>query len=431
MKPDISIYKFGGASVHDAEAVRRVGEIVKNHGDDPLLIVVSAMGKMTAALEEVTTKYVNGDDDLQDKYAVVKAFHWSIASELFEGGHSIFGSINDLFVEIDWVLEEPPEDAYDYLYDQIVSVGELISTQIVSAYLSQIDVKNIWIDARDLIKTDNAHREARVDWDQTDHLIKERVLPILSSGQIVVTQGFIGCTSENFTSTLGKEGSDYSAAIFANILDATQLTIWKDVTGVYSGDPKMFENVSKLDRLSYREAIEMTYYGAKVIHPKTIKPLQNKSIPLFVRSFAEPEKDGTWIGTDLDSVLPPIIVFAENQALIHISTRDYSFVGEHHLSRLFACFATHRIKVNMMRNTAISFSVCCTRNERKIAALLADLDQEFNVVVDRDLQLLTVRHSNDATLAQLLKGKTVVFEERFKDTVQCVLKKASIPRLKE
>ncbi|RLD20859.1 MAG: aspartate kinase [Bacteroidetes bacterium] len=430
MKSKLRVFKFGGASVHDAEGVRRVGEIVKDNCDTPLVIVVSAMGKMTAALEDVTSSYVTGSDRLQTQFAEVKEFHWKIASDLFEAGHGVFGKINDLFVEIDWVLEEPPEDTFEYLYDQIVSVGELISTHIVSAWLSDIGVSNTWLDVRDVLKTDNAHREARIDWNWTEGLISGRVPPMLRDNHAVVTQGFIGCTSENFTSTLGKEGSDYSAAVFANVLDAAEVVIWKDVEGVFSGDPKMFDHVSKLDRLSYREAIEMTYYGAKVIHPKTIKPLQNKSIPLFVRSFTHLNAQGTWIGTNLDSILPPIIVLAEDQALIHISTKDFSFVGEEHLSKLFGYFATHRIKINLMRNTAISFSVCCRRSDRKIEGLRKDIENDFNVVVDFDLQLLTVRHSNEVTLDQLLKGKTVVFEERFKDTVQCVLKSSPTPTMK-
>lgn len=416
--------------MHNAEAVRRVGEIVKSNCHTPLVIVVSAMGKMTAALEDVTSSYVKGSKDIQAKFDAVKAYHWEIAAGLFDNNHSVFGKINDLFVEIDWVLEEIPEDSFDYLYDQIVSVGELISTHIVNAWLTEIEVLNTWLDVRDVLKTDNAHREARIDWNLTEKLIAERTLPILQGGHAVVTQGFIGCTSENFTSTLGREGSDYTAAVFANVLNASELVIWKDVTGVFSGDPNVLDNVIKLDRLSYREAIEMTYYGAKVIHPKTIKPLQNKSIPLFVRSFQYPEAEGTWIGTDLDSILPPIIVLAENQALIQISTKDFSFVGESHLSRLFEHFAKHRIKINMMRNTAISFLVCCKRNDRKIEALKKDIVGDFKVVVDLELQLLTVRHFNETTLNHLLEGKAVVFEERFKDTVQCVLKSAPVPKLK-
>jgi len=422
MGSKLRVFKFGGASVLDADAVRRVGVIVKEYSDTPLVIVVSAMGKMTAALEELTSLYVKQSAETASKFTEIRNYHWAIAKDLFEENHAIFARMNDLFVEIDWILEETPEDTYDYLYDQIVSLGEFVSTHIVSAYLNKVALTNTWLDIRDVIKTDNAHREARIDWNVTERLISEQLTPLLQKSNLIVTQGFIGCTSENFTSTLGREGSDYSAAIIANALNASDVTVWKDVEGVFSADPKVFELASKLDTLSYREAIEMTYYGAKVIHPKTIKPLQNKSIPLFVRSFAKPESKGTWIGTGADSQLPPIIVLAENQALIHISSKDYSFVGEKHLSDLFGHFAKHRIKINMMRNTAISFSVCCKRNDRKIEALRVEIQDEFNVVVDNDLQLLTVRHSNAETLGHLLEGKIVVFEERFRDTVQCVLK---------
>ena len=233
------------------------------------------------------------------------------------------------------------------------------------------------------------------------------------------------------TSTVhsGREGSDYTAAIFASCLNASELTIWKDVPGVLSADPKQFADVSLIDRMGYREAIEMTYYGAKVIHPKTIKPLQNKSIPLYVRSFADPQGTGTWIGTDLEAILPPVIVLAAGQALVHISTRDFSFVAEHHLSQLFGHFADLRIKVNLMRNTAISFSVCCNDEPEKIESLKLRLEEGFQVAVDRDLQLLTVRHATDSVMDELLKGHTIVMEERFKDTVQCVLKHMPVPRL--
>lgn len=429
MKSDVGVYKFGGASVRDAEAVRNVASIVKA-ANGPLVIVVSAMDKMTNALEKLTNAYFEESDEVLAAYNEVKTFHWNLATELFEPGHDVFARMNDLFVEIDWIIEESPEDSYDYIYDQIVSIGEFLSTRIVSAFLDSEGVGNTWLDVRDVLKTDNAHREARVEWKLTSDLIPKLVRRHLEKTRVIVTQGFIGCTSENFTSTLGREGSDFSAAIFAHCLDAKSLTIWKDVEGVLTADPKAFDDVTKIDRLTYLEAIEMTYYGAKVLHPKTIKPLQNKSIPLYVRSFEHPEKNGTWIGTDLDGIIPPVVVLEENQCLIHISTRDFSFVAEHHLSQVFAHLASQRIKVNLMRNTAISFSVCCTFHQRKIEALSKLLEASFDVIVDTDLMLLTVRHANDAVLKSLLGDKTVIMEERFRETVQCVVRVAKAPRLR-
>lgn len=427
MDKQISIYKFGGASVQSADAVRNIAKIIAGADIRPDVIIVSAMGKMTNAFEKLTQAYLEGSDQVMDLFAQIKKFHWDIATELFEGDDLVFTQLNDLFVEVEWVLEEEPQDPYDYTYDQIVSIGEFLSSTMVSAYLNRAGVENRWFDVRDVLKTDNAHREARVDWEWTQKLMTQHVLKLIQAGEVLVTQGFVGCTSENFYSTLGREGSDYTAAIFAYCLDADSVTIWKDVPGVLSADPKQFEQVSGIDRMTYREAIEMTYYGAKVIHPKTIKPLQNKSIPLYVRSFAIPEARGTQIGTDIEAVLPPVIVLDENQSLIHISTRDFSFVAEHHLSELFGYFARHRLKVNLMRNTAISFSVCCTSDKRKIAALIEDLSDNFKVVVDNDLQLLTVRHADGHAIQPLLKGKTVVMEERFKDTIQCVLRETAVP----
>ena len=428
MKP--RVHKFGGASVKDAESVRNMAMTLKGIGPAHCVIVVSAMDKMTNALERLTKAYVERSAQVDDIFEEIRSFHWGVASQLFDASHEVFAQINDYLVEIQWVLEDEPQDPYDYLYDQMVSVGEFLSTIIVSAFLNDSGLEVQWLDVRDVLKTDNAHREARVDWEWTNRLINEVVAPALAEGKVLLTQGFVGCTSENFTSTLGREGSDYTGAIFASCLDASELIIWKDVPGILSADPKQFADVQLIERMGYREAIEMTYYGAKVIHPKTIKPLQNKSIPLYVKSFADPAGPGTWIGTDLESILPPVIVLAEEQALVHISTKDFSFVAEHHLSELFGQFAELRIKINLMRNTAISFSVCCNDEPSKLKTLAAQLGNDFKVVVDRDLRLLTVRHANAKVLEELFREHTVVMEERFKDTVQCVVKHMAVPKLR-
>ncbi len=430
MNSDIRIYKFGGASVSGADAVRNVASIIAEQGSKRVVVVVSAMGKITNKLEEILKAYMAGEETSVPFVEMVD-YHMSIARELFAPDHEIFAQLNDLFVEIEWVLEEPPQDPYDYVYDQIVSVGEFLSTRIVSAFLQQEGVSNIWLDARDVIKTDNAHREARVDLTLSGELAKTHILPLMDTPGIVVTQGFIGCTSENFTSTLGREGSDYTAALLGSLLEAESVTIWKDVPGIMSADPQEFEGPVKLDRMSYREAIEMTYYGAKVLHTKSIKPLQNRSIPLYVRSFEKPDQEGTHIGSDLHVALPPVIVLAHRQALVHISTKDFSFVAEHHLSDIFGCFARHRIKINLMRNTAISFSVCCKYSERKFEAMRQELQEQFNIEIDRDLKLITIRHADDTAINSLINGKTVIFQERFMDTVQFVVRENVVPQLKQ
>lgn len=426
MRSDIRIFKFGGASVRDADAVRNVARIVTQRQDKPLVIVISAMGKMTNALEGLATAYYNRESNVAGMFQAIRQFHWDIARQLFPADHAVFEDLNDLFVEVEWVLEEDPPDDYNYMYDQIVPFGELLSSCMVSAFLVDSGIDVHLVDARDIIKTDNSYREARINWQATEQGIRNIIPEHLEQHRAVITQGFIGCTSENFTSTLGREGSDYSAAILAFCLDALDMTIWKDVPGVLTADPKHFENVELIDRMTYKEAVEMTYYGATVIHPKTIKPLQNKSIPLYVKSFDDPAGPGTWIGTDLESVLPPIIVLAEGQALIHISVKDYSFVAEHHLSMIFQLFARERIKINLMRNTAISFTVCCRYDMTKIQRFREAVEDKFTVVVDKGLSLFTIRHANQKTIDFILAGKVVVLEEKFQETVQYVTRDAPV-----
>lgn len=425
----MQVFKFGGASVKDAEGVRNVGEILEKYGSGPLLVVISAMGKMTNALEELTNSYIRQDGKANELFAGIQQYHLAIAKELLPDGDPVFSLINDHFVEIEWVLESEPEDSYDYIYDQIVSQGELISTRIVSAYLEKAGLKNRWKDARDLIRTDESYREGRVDWPAT----RARVSGLLTEGRLetmVITQGFIAGTANNTTTTLGREGSDYSAAIFANCLDAVSMSIWKDVPGILSADPKDFEDVLMIERLSFREAIEMTYYGAKVIHPKTIKPLQNKQIPLWVRSFEDPASVGTHIGSEFEPILPPIIVLEKEQALIQIATRDFSFVAEHHISHIFQLFAKARIKINLMRNTAISFTACATYDPAKFRQFVDELGDDFKVVVDTGLELITVRHYSEAVVEELIRNVRVVLEERFERTIQLIVQRAPLMKRK-
>jgi aspartate kinase len=418
----MKVFKFGGASVKDAAGVQNVASILKRYSTDSLVVIVSAMGKTTNALEEVVNAHAKQTGKAQELYDALKEKHYAIMRDLFDANADVFSQVNDTFVEGEWVLDEKPSDNYDYMYDQIVSVGELVSSKILSAYLNKVGMKTAWLDARDVIATDNTYREGWVKWDKTKENTLKIVQPMLAQGGFVLTQGFIGSTSENFTTTLGREGSDYSAAIFSHCLDAESMSIWKDVPGVLNADPRLFENVIKLDRLSYREAIEMTYYGAQVIHPKTIKPLQNKNIPLYVKSFLDPEAPGTEISSDLEETYPPIVVVEKNQALLHISTLDYSFVAEHHMSRLFGKAADLRLFVNMMQNTAISFTICVPNIPDRLEKFIKDVSDEFKVKAETGLELITIRHYNEDTIANLKKGKIVLFEERIRNTMQLVVK---------
>ncbi len=418
----MKVFKFGGASLKDAAGVQNVASILQRYGQEKLVIVVSAMGKTTNALEEVVAAYVKQTGQAQELYDAFKEKHYAIMRDLFEPGDEVFTVLNDTFVEGEWMLEEKPSDNYDYIYDQIVCMGEMVSSKIVAAYLNKVNLKTSWLDARDVVATDNTYREGWVIWEKTQANAQKIVPPMFEQSNFVITQGFIGSTSENFTTTLGREGSDYSASIFSFCLNAESMSIWKDVAGVLNADPRLFENTIKLDRLSYREAIEMTYYGASVIHPKTIKPLQNKNIPLYVKSFLNPEAAGTEISSDLEETYPPIIVVEKNQALLHISTLDYSFVAEHHMARLFGKAADLRIFVNMMQNTAISFTICVTNVPDRIEKFIKAVSDEFKVKTEEGLELITIRHYNQETIDNLKKGKMVLFEERIRNTMHMVVK---------
>ncbi|RMF22126.1 MAG: aspartate kinase [Bacteroidetes bacterium] len=431
MNPPVKVFKFGGSSVKDAESIRNVAAILQRYADEPLVVVVSAMGKTTNALEEVIAAHARRNGAALSLLEQIKAWHYGIARELFGADEELFKTLHDAFVEVEWVLEEEPHDNYDFMYDQIIGVGEMVSSRILWAYLNKQGLKTHWLDARDVIITDDIFREGWVQWPETVANARRLVPPLLEQGGFVLTQGFIGRTTENFTTTLGREGSDYTAAIFSYCLDAESMTIWKDVPGVLTGDPRIFDNVVKLDRLSYREAIEMTYYGAKVIHPKTIKPLQNKSIPLYVKSFLDPDGSGTYIGGDVEDHYPPMVAIESNQALINIATRDFSFVAEHHMSYLFNKIAELRLQVNMMQNTAISFAVCVNNVDDKVERFVKSIEKDFRVTVDNEnLELITVRHYQNDLLESLRSGKIILLEERIRNTVQMVVKDVPMMRRK-
>ena len=416
------VFKFGGASVKDADGIFNLAKVVKNYSADQVLIVVSAMGETTNALENLTRAYVNGSDELQGIFDDIKTYHYTIIEKLFEPNHPVFNEVANTFVEIEWLIEDDPHEDYDFVYDQIVSVGELVSTRIVNAYLNKEGIKSQWIDVRGYIHTDNTYREGTVHWAKTREAITTGIPGLLKKG-MVVTQGFLGGTSENFTTTLGREGSDYTASIFAACLGAESVTTWKDVPGILNADPKYFEDTVKFDELSYNEAIEMTYYGASVIHPKTIKPLQNAKIPLFVKSFTDPRAPGTLIHESTDNkFIKPVIILKQNQVLLSLSAKDYSFISEDHLSNIFKTFAQNHIKVNMMQTSALSFSVCFDLNERRFKQLLKDLSTDFKAKFNNNLSLITVRHYLQSSLKELTAGKTVLMEQLSRNTVQMVVK---------
>jgi aspartate kinase len=418
----MQVFKFGGASVKSADAVRNVGTILKLYQDKKIVIVISAMGKTTNALEKLTHATFSDREKISEIIQEIKGYHFEILNQLFENkNHPVFNEISNSFVELDWATEEEPVLSYNQTYDQIVSVGELLSTKIVSAYLNFAGIKNLWVDARDFIQTDNTYREGKINWELTESRAKE-VLN-LSQENIIITQGFIGATSENFTTTLGREGSDYTASIIAFSLNADEVIIWKDVPGVLNADPKFFDDTVLLQQLSYQDAMELTYYGATVIHPKTIKPLQNKKIPLCVKSFISPQNSGTVIDANSTHNTVPCFIFKKEQMLISISPKDFSFIVEENLSHLFSIFAQCNIKINLMQNSAISFSICVDNNEHKAEQLIEALKQEYRVLFNSDLELVTIRNYDPATIAKVSKGKEIILEQKSRTTIQMVTRK--------
>jgi aspartate kinase len=419
----MKVFKFGGASVKNAAAVRNVATVIRKFENEQLLIVVSAMGKTTNALEQLAKAYDSGDQETMNKiYLDVKTFHDGVINELLTGNHThAYDDIGNLFIELECMLEMQPEHDRDTTYDQIVSYGEIISTRIVSAFLNESGIKNRWMDARNFIATDNSYKEGRVDWNITSNMIEKKLKPIVQK-QIVVTQGFIGQSREHLTTTLGREGSDYSAAIFAYGLGANNVTIWKDVDGVMNADPKKFTDAIKIDQLSYTQAIEMAYYGATVIHPKTIQPLKSKNIPLYVKSFINPEQSGTVVSNQVTEQRNPVIISKANQVLISISSRDFSFIVEDNLSKIFHIFAEHNVKLNLMQNSAISFSVCVENAGEQIDQLLNDLNIDYNIHTQYNLEMYTVMYYNDETVQKLIHGREQLMEQRTRNTLQMVLK---------
>ncbi|MEQ3663251.1 aspartate kinase [Olleya sp.] len=414
------VFKFGGASVKDAKGVKNLISVLDQVGHDNTLIIVSAMGKTTNALEQVIGNYFDNKPELQQAIQAVVTYHNDIISELFENkNHPAFDITNALFEELTTFLKTNKSPDYNFVYDQVIGFGELVSTTIISQFLNLKGFTNNWIDVRQLIKTDDYYRRANVNWDLTQQLITKHV----DTSKLNITQGFLGSDKNNFTTTLGREGSDYTAAILAYCLSADSVTIWKDVPGVLNADPRHFKNAQLLNAISYTEAIELAFYGASVIHPKTLQPLQRKEIPLYVKSFLQPNEDGT-IVSKIKGIEPkvPCFIVKQNQVLLSLSTLDFSYIVEDNISEIFNLLSKYKMKVDVIQNSAISFSVCFDNNYNNLEPLLLHLKAKFKVTCNDNVSLYTIRHYNQKAIADLEVGKTVLLKQMFQETLQIVTK---------
>ena len=414
----MQVFKFGGASVKDASGVKNLAKVLQKVGHEKTLIVVSAMGKTTNALEVVINNYFNNKKELQSSLQEVKKYHNAILLDLFENEqHPIFKTLSILFDELNAFLKSNKSPDYNFVYDQVIGYGELVSTRIISGYLNETGFQNDWLDVREFIKTDNYYRRANVHWEDTQALINKK----FNTSILNITQGFLGSDKNNFTTTLGREGSDYTAAIFAYCLNAESVTIWKDVPGVLNADPRYFDNAQLLHKISYREAIELAFYGASVIHPKTLQPLQRKEIPLYVKSFIKPEEPGTKVGKGipLDPDIPCFIV-KKNQVLISLSSLDFSYIVEENLSEIFSLLHLYKMKVDVIQNSAISFSVCVDNIYNNLDKLLHHLKAKFNVTCHENVCLYTIRNYSEISIKQLEVDKTILLKQLTQGTVQMV-----------
>ncbi len=420
----MKVFKFGGASVNSVERIQNAGHIMKYWEGEKIVVIVSAIGKTTNALEKVVDAFFSSKkEEALQLFEQVKQQHLTTAKYVLVTHYLACESqLKDFFTEVEWLLHDKPVRDYDYYYDQVVCAGELFSTAIISAYLNEIGINNKWLDVRDIFRTDDDFRDATIDWEYTNVKISSSIVPLLNENNILLTQGFIGATDENESTTLGREGSDYSAAVFANMLDADSLTIWKDVESVMSADPKQFPDAVSIAELNYNEVIEMAYYGAQVIHPKTIKPLQNKGIPLYVKCFLDPSLPGTVIHDKPVHHLPPIIVLKEKQVKLEMSSRDFSFIGEQHVGHLYHLFEKLHIKPNLTQNGAISFVCVLDDRPEKIEKLALEASSFLDVQVIKGLSLLTIRHFTKEKFEELTKEKTILLRQQTPETIQVLLK---------
>jgi aspartate kinase len=418
----MKVFKFGGASVKDAAAVRNIASILGRYSSDELIVVISAMGKTTNALERVLQAFISGDrNSCLAELKSVRDYHFQIAENLMPiRSHPLFEELENIFTGIEKHTGRSIVASYNQEYDQLVSLGEIISTIIVSNYLNHAGMTNRWTDARQFLKTDGTFREGRVDWDISDRLVREQFG--FKNNRLYLTQGFIGSTINNLSTTLGREGSDYTAAILAHILHAESVTVWKDVPGVLNADPKWFDETVKLEQISYLDAIELTYYGTSVIHPKTIQPLKSRGISLFVKSFQHPDDPGTVIGDCSYEKLIPSFIFKMDQVLIHVHPADLSFIAEDNLEKIFHCFAGYSLRINLMQNSAVSFDVCVNNDRSLIPGVLADLEKDFRVSCTENLELITIRYYDEQTIKRVLVNKDLLLTQRTKNTIQMVVK---------
>ncbi len=420
----MKVFKFGGASVNSVDRIKNVGEILRHYSTEELVIIISAMGKTTNALEKVVQAFYEGKkDEALSLFEGVKQQHLTTAKYLLVAqALACENQLKDFFTEVEWLLHDKPAREFDYYYDQVVCIGELLSTAIISHYLDETGISNKWIDVRDIIRTDDNFRDANIDWEFTLSKVQASIAPELKTSKILLTQGFIGSTDENESTTLGREGSDYTAAVFANMLDAESQTIWKDVESVMNADPKQFPEAQPIHELNYNEVIEMAYYGAQVIHPKTIKPLENKGIPLYVKCFLDPSLPGTVIHKKSLKQLPPIIVLKEKQVMLEMSSKDFSFVGEHHVGHLYHLFEKLKVKPNLTQNGAISFVCVLDDRAEKIEKLALGASELFDVQVTRGLSLLTIRHYNDEIVEKMIKKTSILLRQQTPETIQVLMK---------
>lgn len=420
----MKVFKFGGASINTVERIKNTSDIIASFKGEKLLIIISAMGKTTNALEKVVDAFFAGrKEDALRLFEEVKQAHLNTLKYIITlNWQQAEEQLKEFFTEVEWLLHDRPVRGYDYYYDQVVCCGELLSTSLVSIYLNERGIKNKWVDVRDIVRTDDNFRDAYVNWNYTQQKVQTDIEPLFDEFDIVITQGFIGATDENESTTLGREGSDFSAAIFANIMNAESQTIWKDVEAVMNADPKEFADATNIHALSYREVVEMAYYGAQVIHPKTIKPLENKNIPLYVRSFLDPSLPGTVISKKPVHDLPPVIVLKKNQVLMELSSKDFSFMEEKPLSQLHEMFDSIKISPNLTQNGAIGLLCCLDDKPEKIEKLALAASEIFNVQIQKELTLLTIRHYTEEKINELTKGKTIVLQQKTPETIQVLMR---------
>jgi aspartate kinase len=420
----MKVFKLGGASINSIDRIKNLPKILKNDNGEKILIVISAMGKMTNALEKVAEAFFEErKEDALQLFQKIKEYHLTQLKYLITlQWKQATDELQNFFTEVEWMLHDKPVKDYNYYYDQIVCSGELLSSTLISFFLNEEKISNKWMDVRDLIRTDDNFRDAKVDWDFTEKNSREKLLPLFKESNYIITQGFIGSTDENESTTLGREGSDYTAAVFAKIINAESVTIWKDVDGVMNADPKDFKEAITLENLSYKEAIEMAYYGAQVIHPKTIKPLQNKNIPLYVKSFLNPQLPGTAITQKIPHNLPPIIIYKKNQVLITLQSLDFSFVEGPPINRLYEILDSVKLKPNITQNAAISLMICIDNIPEKIEQIALQASAIFDVQIQKNLTLLTIRHYTPGFIEKLSKNKEMVLEQKTTEIIQMILK---------